>query len=174
MKNLINLFVVLLCTTLFVSCTPDEGEEPFVDRFGETSYSPTLMRRDSLNNSVKLVEPRSQRNIAKIYLYQDYILLVESFEGIHVINNANPNAPANEHFIEVPGCMDISMRNGVLYADNATDLVAIDVTNLSSINLVSRLQNTFDAVLPPDTRQMPSYVTKRMEEGWIVIRWDKK
>ncbi|MDD2346168.1 MAG: hypothetical protein PHY85_08485, partial [Bacteroidales bacterium] len=93
--------------------------------------------------------------------------------GIHVINNSNPESPQNIKFISIPGNYDISIRNNILYADNAKDLVSIDITNLDSVSVKSRIQNVYNEV-----KQMyPDFATGYFEcvdpSKGFVIGWTK-
>jgi hypothetical protein len=64
----------------------------------------------------------------KISLYKNYIFLNEISKGIHVIDNRDPSNPRNIAFINIPGNTDLSIKNDILYANEAYgDLLAIDI-----------------------------------------------
>ena len=66
-------------------------------------------------------------NPGKIYFKEGYIFINEELKGIHVIDNRNPENPQNIGFIEIPGNVDIAIKNNTLYADSYIDLGAIDI-----------------------------------------------
>ena len=85
-------------------------------------------------------DPRELKNPGQIYYYNNTMFLVEKGEGLHVIDNAHPSAPANIAFIKIPGNEDIAIKNGILYANSYIDLLAIDLQNYQ---VAGRLENVF-------------------------------
>jgi len=83
-------------------------------------------------------------NPGKIYLYNNLVLINERGRGIHVIDNTTPSAPQKTHFINIPGNYDMAVKNNYLYADNASDLITLDINNLNSISITSRISNIYD------------------------------
>jgi len=93
-----------------------------------TEYVPVLMNRTDLEASVEMAgEAKPITDPGKLCLYQQWVLLVEKYKGIHLIDNSDPSNPVNRDFLRVPGCRDVVVGNGILYADNAVDLVGISV-----------------------------------------------
>lgn len=96
---------------------------------------------------------RPIRELFKIY-YKDSILFAgESLQGIHVIDNTDPFYPQPVKFIRIPGNSDIAIKGSTLYANNLSDLVAIDISDLDNIRVLSRVENAFPgngAPLPND------------------------
>ena len=89
-------------------------------------YYPILMNRSDLLVSVQLTKSAMPlTKPGKIYLYKNWIFLVENYKGIHLIDNSNPANPLRENFLKVPGCQDVAVHNGILYVDNSVDLVAV-------------------------------------------------
>lgn len=112
------------------------------------------------------VEPaRDLKNPGKIYLYGNLILINEKGEGVHVIDNANPSAPAKLAFISIPGNIDIAMSGNTLYADNYIDLLAIDVSNIQNARLEKRVQNAFpDFGTDPNLGILVAYNSEEVTE----------
>ncbi|MCK5201531.1 MAG: hypothetical protein KAR21_24425, partial [Spirochaetales bacterium] len=93
--------------------------------------------------------PRLLEETGKIYIKDNLIFLNEFGKGIHVIDNRNPYKPEIIAFLNIPGNVDIAIRNNVLYADSHTDLVVIDVSNPGNIKEIKRIKNIFpDVPLP--------------------------
>lgn len=164
--------VALLAMFLLFGCI--RRAEPIV----YTEYTPIIISKASLAQSVKLKPPTDIIEAAKIYYKDKYIFISEQYEGVHIIDNTNPSAPINKAFIAVLGCVDMAIKNDVLYVDNAVDLVAIDLNALMSGNLkiLKRVQNVFPETppLPPDGGAIPDrYSEKNRPENTIIISWKK-
>jgi hypothetical protein len=106
--------------------------------------------RSELAASVYSKAPQTLKNPGKIYIFDPYLFVVEKYAGVHIINNADPAAPVNIGFISIPGCVDIAVKYNTLYADNATDLVAIDVSDPANCKVTSRTANVFPQLPLPD------------------------
>ncbi|QMU31666.1 hypothetical protein HUW48_22800 [Adhaeribacter radiodurans] len=115
------------------------------------------------------------RNTGKIYTIGSYILVNEANEGIHVIDNSNPTKPQNISFISIPGNVDMAVRNQILYADAASDLLVLDFSNPTTVKFKKHLENVFEstatlstsgAVMPTDPNKglVISYKEKLVTE----------
>ena len=136
-------------------------------------YSPVFMHRSEMEKNVKLEGPRTILNPGKIYLKDYFIFINEKYRGIHVIDNSNPENPTNIAFINVDGCIDMAMKNNVLYADNAVDLIALKLDeNMTGIEVTKRIKNTFPEPISPDGRDLTWKERQAAPEGAILVRWD--
>ena len=98
------------------------------DVYNGVSYIPMLMDRSELEASVQMVASSMPiRTPGRIYVYQNWLLLVEQYKGIHLIDNTDPAHPVRKAFLRVPGCQSMTVGNGILYVDNAVDLVGIKI-----------------------------------------------
>lgn len=115
-------------------------------------FIPMLMDRSELEVSVKLVAMAMPiRDPGRIYSYQHWLLLVEKYKGLHLIDNADPAHPIRKGFLRVPGCMSMAVGNGILYVDNAVDLVGIkmDINTLQATE-VARNTKALPEINSPD------------------------
>lgn len=167
MKNLRKILVFLLIPLLMgFSWEPDERDY--------TKYKPILMKRSDLAESVFLQPVKDLSTPGKIYLYGNNIYIVDLYTGIHVIDNQNPADPQKTGFIHIPGVVDLSIRNNVLYADNATDLVSIDISNYPQISILDRVTDVFPEHTPPDLEWIPfAYSSQRRPENTVIVAWKK-
>ncbi len=137
-----------------------------------TDYVPVMLKREELNRSVAFLPPRGLSSTGKIYRFNDILFVVEPYKGIHVFDNTNPSAPVGKYFTRIPGCVDMTIKNGFLYADNAVDLITIDISDANNLRVVDRQQNVFPEVLPPDQKDMPIvYEKSHRPEGLIIVEW---
>lgn len=129
-------------------------------------YEPVYLNRSELLQTVGSQAPRVLSKTGKIYTVGSYILINEQNQGIHVIDNSNPKAPQNISFISVPGNVDIAVRNQVLYADAATDLLALDFTNPESVKILKHLEDVFEPTVLINGNGM--YVINDNTKGLLV------
>ena len=61
-------------------------------------------------------------------------------------------------FLHIDGCIDMAMKNNVIYADNAIDLIALKTTdNFASVQVTERIKNIFPEIESPDGYWSPYY-----------------
>ena len=108
-----------------------------------TANYPVYMSWEELRASVKMTESRELVNPGKIYFKDGYIFINEELKGIHVFDNQDPANPQNIGFVEVPGNVDIAIKDNILYADSYVDLVAIDISDVNNPVEVKRVKDIF-------------------------------
>ena len=139
----------------------------------ENTYKPVFMLRSEMEKNVKLEEPRSIKDAGKIYLKDHLIFINEKYKGIHVIDNSNPETPVNIAFIKVDGCIDIAIKEDILYADNAVDLIALKLNeNINSIEVVKRIKDVFPEPVSPDGRSLTWKEQQAVPDNAILVRWE--
>ncbi len=94
-------------------------------------------------------EPREIGKAAKIYVYGDTLLINEKGKGVHVIDNRVKETPVKKYFIEIPGNIDMAIKDGYLYVDSFTDLIVLNIKDINNITEVYRKEKVF----PYDYRQ---------------------
>ena len=81
--------------------------------------------------------------------------------------------PQNVKFIAIPGVLDIAIKNNILYADNFTDLVALNIADLENIEVVNRVENLY----PEHQNYYPANFEGYFEcvdpEKGVVIGWEE-
>ena len=122
--------------------------------------------------------PRSTVNAGKIYTVGNLIYQVEQDSGIHVINYANPSSPQKLGFIKSFLCKEVSVKNGLIYTNNFSDLVVIDASDLNNVRELSRTVAVFpDLALqyPPKPDPVTTiYFECPDPKKGIIISWQKK
>lgn len=169
MKKLTYLFLI---TVILGGCT---GDDPvFFNGTSGTEYKPVLMTRAELEKSVSVQPAKTLAQAGKIYIKDSLLFISEKYKGIHIYDNKNPADPKNLAFIYIPGCVDIAVKNNVIYADNATDLVAIDISNINSPQVSKRIPDVFPEMLPPDADVIPTkFLKENRPENTIIVGWEK-
>ncbi|MDX2002063.1 MAG: hypothetical protein SFW35_06515 [Chitinophagales bacterium] len=153
--------LVLVAASSMTSCMKDKCSTE--TRY--TVFEPVYMSYDSMRNAVASEQPRALDNPGKIWTNENYLYIVETDKGVHVIDNSNPSSPQNIAFINIPGNIDIAVRNNILYADSYIDLVAIDISNPQNATEVKRVQNA----LPQRVYEYGYYydATKGVPIEWV-------
>ena len=136
-----SLFVLLaiLALTSLQSCLKDECDETRVFLEYEAIYA----HPDEFRIDINTYPAREMKETGKMYFYNNYILINERYEGVHVINNNDPQNPINEAFLHIPGNLDIAIKDNHLYADNYVDLLTIDISDFSNPQIVCRDEEVF-------------------------------
>ncbi|MGE5395010.1 MAG: LVIVD repeat-containing protein [Candidatus Saccharibacteria bacterium] len=155
------MFLLLVIT----SCT-DKIYETF------TANAPVYMSYEALRSAVKMSPPRDINKPGKIYFKDQYVLINEMMKGVHVFDVSDPANPQNKGFIEIPGNVDIAIKDNILYADSYIDLVSIDVSNFDNVTETGRVQRVFPYTLPVYDTKYP--IGKIEQEKGVVIAWEVK
>lgn len=137
-----------------------------------TKYLPVLMDKEELKQSIKSVAAQPLKRPGKMYLREPYIFINEKYKGVHIINNLDPKNPQNVGFIAIPGCIDMAVKGNYLYADNAIDLVTIDISDVFNVKEVHRISNLFPEHIPPNE----TYIPEQFQEGnriknTVIVEW---
>lgn len=111
-------------------------------------YSPIYLSYAELRTPVTAEAPAEIGATGKIYVKDNYIYINELYEGIHVIDNADPSSPQRIAFIPIPGNVDMAIKGTTLYSDSYVDLVAIDIADPSNAVEVARIEDAFPYLTP--------------------------
>lgn len=90
----------------------------------------------------------------KIYRLDQWLFVVEKFRGIHIFDMTDELNPIRQVYLPIPGALNLTIKDGVLYSSAFIDLVMIDLNSLlqndGSELLVVRQEDVFQY---PDERQ---------------------
>ena len=155
--------ILLLSFALaFPSCIKDKCSETHA----YTYFIPVYKTISEVRANIKSNAPKDIEDPGKIYIKDNYIFLNDIDKGIHVIDNSNPSSPQNIAFIDIPGNMDIAVKENILYADQYADLVAIDISNPTNVKLVKTIEGTF-----PERNWGNGFSIYRDDD--VVVSWNK-
>ncbi len=101
-------------------------------------YIPTTVSLKDLPKGISTQAPQAMVKPGKIYAKDNYLFVVESGKGIHIIDNTNASAPTTVSFLAIPGNGDMAIKDNYLYVDNYSDLVVLDISNPKAIKEVGR------------------------------------
>jgi len=169
MKQSILIFSLSLLLGI-VACDPPIDRTTGGPAFDGTGYRAVYATAAELAK-IETQPPRALRKPGKIYVQGNYLFVNEQGEGLHVLDNADPAKPRKISFLKIPGNNDIAAKGRYLYADNATDLVVLDIGDPTSVKLVKRIE----AAIPPQNfpaLQQVYFECPDAQKGTIVA-WEK-
>ena len=149
MSKRIYTCLILIC--LVQACFNPPPEFPEGDVVG---YKPVYATDNDA--SIRLEEARPIVNGGQIYLKGNLLLINETGEGIHLIDNTDPEAPQNRGFLKILGAENMAMKDGILYVNQFMSVLAIDVNDLNNIRVLSEHESILNredlnAAVPPGT-----------------------
>ena len=100
-------------------------------------YRPATEAPGSFLAAREVVDP------GKIYVINEYLLVVDRGLGVHVFDNTDSENPQAIGFLDIPGNNDVAVRNNILYADQGKNLIAIDINDLSQPKLATVIEDVF-------------------------------
>lgn len=140
----ISLYALLFLTTLLGLSVLLEG---CTDRCETTYeyiyYEPVYTTVEEIRESIEVVEPQLVRSVGKLYFKDQHLFINEPGEGIHIFDNRDPAHPLALKFLRIPGNYDLAIKGNTLYADSYVDLVSFDISDLSAIREINRLEGVF-------------------------------
>lgn len=107
------------------------------------SAEPVYLSYRELREAVRIESARPPDNLGRIYIYGDYLFLNEVNQGLHIVDNHNPELPESVAFIRIPGNTEVAIRDNYLYADSYVDLITLDLNDPLNIRLIDRQQDIF-------------------------------
>lgn len=169
MKKLVLLLMAISLAS--VSCEKNDESE-YADYLVAT---PVMMNLTEFRNSVDVLPPRPIDESGKIYAYKDYIFVNDKYRGVHVIDNSDPENPQKISFIEIAGNVDISIKDDILYADSIMDLMIFDISDISNITIVKRLENVLQQYLNwPVEADIFDWQASSTGVDMIQVGWDTR
>lgn len=130
---------ILLAFLFFQGCIEDVGKVTVTYQKATAIYGDLTAMRGKALFSVS----RPISDAGKIFIGEDFLLIGEEGEGIHVFDNTIPENPVNVGFINIFGSREFYLAGNDLYAESVYDMVKIDLTDIRQPQLVSRVNDAF-------------------------------
>jgi hypothetical protein len=164
-------FLLPITTLLFFFSCQKDNKEIEVEGYLPI-YASEVGELIKLNDA-----PQKLSKPGKIYIYQDYLFVIETEEGIHIIDNSDKSAPVKKSFYKIPGCSEISVKDNFLYTNMGNGILTIDISNsldAKLLNYTSFPNQGFDhpdkTTSRKDKRGFVNYVCPDTDKG-IVVGW---
>ena len=168
MKMKQKLLLITLSLALLFSCTKNNDDFETVNVAKAEFMSLTAFR-----SSVEIDEPQEIKASGKIYAYNKLVLVNDIDEGIHIIDNSNPNNPHKIAFIKIIANKDMEIKGDFLYADSLMDLLVFDISDINNIKEVARLKDVFPAyiTMPFMENLIVDYGENGNIQNGIIVKW---
>jgi len=163
MKTIFQTSIILSILILAFSCKDTIKDTYIINE-------PIYMSYDELRTPVNTKSAQDIIQPGKLYFKDQHIFVNEYMLGIHVVDNGDPSNPQILKFIEIPGNVDLSIKENILYADSYVDLVAIDISDLDNIREVARIENAFPYMIPEYDEGVVEQID---EEQGVITGWRK-
>lgn len=124
-QSILPVYLVIIAGITLSGCMKDniKGLRTF------TINTPIFESLTEFRANIKAGVASDIKTTGKIAISGEYIFISTPGEGIHVIDNSNPEAPKNVSFINIPGNADLAITGNTLYADAYSDLITFDIQN---------------------------------------------
>ena len=133
---------------------------------------PVYMSYEELRTPLTISGEQELKQPGKIYFKDEFMYINEYQQGIHVVDLSDPANPTPKAFIEIPGNVDMAIRNEVLYADSYVDLLLIDISNPVAPREIKRIEKLFEYVIPPYDEQYP--LDEIDQEKGVILSYEVK
>jgi hypothetical protein len=168
------LFPFFMLSAIFLyACDSKYGNKISIE-----AWVPVYTLNTAAIKAISAEPPRATVNGGKIYVLGSIIYQVEQDSGIHVINAANPSNPQKVGFIRSFLCKELSVKNGLIYTNNFSDLVVIDATSINNVREVARTPEVFPDLALQYPQRNTQFETVHFEcpdpKKGIIIGWEKK
>jgi hypothetical protein len=137
-----NFLFWLLCILFATGC---DGPPNF-PAGNVTGYKPVYAT--PIVGELSLTSPRPIVTPGKIVRYANYLLINDKKQGIHFFDNTDPSSPLALGFLAIEGNIDLALEDGVLCADDASSLIAMNINDLHHIKILSRT-TVWSLIVPP-------------------------
>ncbi len=137
------IFALLIIVSALSACVTEDN--PFFEGKGKRPIYIGLAQLNDIRNQ----PPQPITLTGTIFLTDSLFFMLEQKKGIHVYRIAGNQDPQPLTFFQVPAVTDFSINGSILYADSWKDLLAINISDIYNIELLSRTRDVFKPVLSP-------------------------
>lgn len=164
--NAMKKYILLLFVALSLGSCKDKIYKKYL------AYTPIYQDYGSFRNSVKFEGARAISDPGGIYKKDNYLFIVEKNKGIHLINNANPEAPQATGFLKIDGCTGMAIKGQYLFVNHRIDLAVIDISSIQNPVVVERQEDIFPTTLPEHDGKYPTAQIDKAKG--VVVGWEVK
>jgi len=154
---------LLLCTVayLFSSCETDICNQTVE----YTKATGIYLDIEELRSTPLNAPIRDIKNAGKIYVAEDFTLIGEEGEGIHVIDTKDATNPQTINFINIPMNHEFIVHGNSLFAESHYDMLQIDLSDLTNVRLENRASDYLTSVLTNDEgHRLIGFETEKVTE----------
>ncbi len=138
-NNVLKHSIVFFLVFYLQSCRTDCDQRVYF-----TTQTPIYNSLSKIRKSIESADPKEIISVDQIVATTNAFFLLERNQGIHVLERVTENSLKKLSFIKAQACLEVSQRFGFLIVCQGPDIVTLDITNLSQIREVSRLENVMN------------------------------
>lgn len=136
--SLLTIILAIMLAFIGMGCTDDcEVTHSYID------YEPVYTTTQEIRESFKHGDSREINNPGRIYYKDKFLYINESGQGVHIIDNTDPQHPVKIGFVNIPGNFDIAAKGDYMYADSFIDMLVMDISDPRNIKEIKRLPGVF-------------------------------
>ncbi len=110
-------------------------------------YTPLYQSKEVFQKRIRsYTEDVELLNPGKLMVYKNWKFVTDVNRGVHIYNDTDPSNPVKVAFINVPGILDIALKNHTLYVNAYSALVAIDIEDPNKAFMTEFIPNAFPPV----------------------------
>lgn len=159
-------FFLSVSVLLVSSCNKEEDKDVF-----ENGVKPIYSNSANFKE-VSSLSPGEITKGSKIYIKGNYVYIVETGLGVHVIDNSNPSSPSDIRFLKIEGVSDIAVRNNIMYANQRKDIVAINIQDIMNIEVSKRIEDVYELDIDQFPLAYSGYFECVDETKGTVVAWE--
>jgi hypothetical protein len=156
MKKICSVLLFAVVIFMLNSCLKDDVLERY------TIYAPVYKNKAEVFAEVRSNTATPLQKTGKLFIKDKFVFVNEINKGVHIIDFSNAASPVNKYFINIPGNVDIAVRDHYLYADCYTYLLVIDIADANNAKLVKVVNNVF-----PNRAFGTAVDTSRVVIDWV-------
>lgn len=134
-----NKFVLWLgCSFLLAACEV-ENTTPDIKVWG---YKPIYGNQPTASD-VYLDAPQTVGKKGRMYFKDNYLLLINEGNGVHIIDNSNPDNPQNIKFLAAKGIRNIAIKDSVMFLEMGNTLMSVVLNDLETVTVLETKNGYF-------------------------------
>ena len=88
---------------------------------------------------------REVEDAGKIFVGENFLLIGEEGQGIHVYDNTDASNPTPTSFLNIPYTREFFVSGSEIFAETQYDMVKIDISDLNNARIIARAENVIPA-----------------------------
>ncbi len=100
--------------------------------------SEVVLELDDLRGDIQpdFSSSRVLERVGKIYRLDQWLFVVEKYRGIHIFDMTDALNPIRQVYLPIPGALNLTIKDGILYSSAFIDLVIMDLDSLLQIQSI--------------------------------------
>lgn len=115
--------------------------------YSYVNFVPLYQDKDVFISRIKSYEDEVELlNPGKLMVFKTWKFVTDVNRGVHIYDDKDPKNPKKVAFINVPGVLDIALKNQTLYVNAYSALVALDIADPENAKVTEFIPQAFPPV----------------------------